>query len=76
VTKNVFDKYLDGLDKLHSGDTKGASKEVAQILGGQGAKPTRILKDNIALFYKRGSRVNQALTDSLFSAEASRRKKK
>lgn len=73
MKKNVFDKYLEGLEKLERGDRKGASDEIGQIFGGEGSTP--VIEANTGRIFKTGSRVNRAITDGLFSAEATRRRK-
>lgn len=73
MKKNVFDKYLEGLEKLKEGDREAASKEIGQIFGGEGS--TAVIEANADRIYKTGSRVNRAITDGLFSAEQTRRRK-
>jgi hypothetical protein len=71
--KNVFDKYLEGLEKKRAGDKKGAAAEIGQIFGGEGSTP--IIDANVDRFYKTGSAANRAITGCMFGAERSRRRK-
>lgn len=73
MKKNVFDKYLEGLEKKRAGDKKGAAAEIGQIFGGKGSTP--IIDANVDRFYKTGSQANRAITGCLFGAERSRKKR-
>lgn len=73
MTKNVFDKYLEALDARKSGDRDSAADKIAQSLGGEHG--TVVIRENVDRILKTGSRINRAVTDNLFSAEASRRRK-
>jgi hypothetical protein len=72
-SKNVFDKYLEALEAKNAGDLDTAADRIAQSLGGE--KGTTIIRANVDLILKTGSRINKSITDNLFSAEVSRRRK-